>query len=234
MIRNLILSGGIFHDFEGSSRALAGILEAVGVQSEIEDDVERGLARLAGSPVDLLTVNALRWEMAGDKYDAFREREALCLSEAGRAAIEGHVERGGALLGIHTASICFSDWAGWSAVLGGAWRWGQSWHPAPGPVALTPVAHPLTRGIEPFELDDELYSRLDLEPGIEPLLTATAPGVDAPQPVLWLHRFGRGRVVYDALGHEAESFAEPAHRALLLSAVRWSLEQSGEVAHATA
>ena len=72
MRRNLILSGGIFHDFAATSASLAERLTRLDIQSHIEDDIEAGLRSLESQPVDLLTINALRWEMQGSKYDPYR------------------------------------------------------------------------------------------------------------------------------------------------------------------
>jgi type 1 glutamine amidotransferase len=227
---NLILCGGIFHDFAATSRELARLLEPLAVRSRIEADLERGLAGLADEPVDLLTVNALRWEMAGEKYDPYREREALRLSPAARRALESHVAGGGALLGLHTASICFSDWPGWGDILGGAWRWGSSWHPAPETVTATPTGHALMRGLEDFEVRDELYHDLDLRPGIVTLLEGSSPSGQGAQPVLWLYEYGDGRVVYDSLGHDVSSLRQPGHREALRRAVAWALGSGAQYA----
>jgi hypothetical protein len=236
-VDNLILCGGIFHDFEATSAELARLLQPLGVNSRIEPDLQRGLLGLADRPVKLLTVNALRWEMAGEKYDPYREREALVLSPAAREALERHVAGGGALLGLHTASICFSDWPGWGDILGGAWRWGSSWHPAPETVTATPGDHALMRGLEGFAVQDELYHALDLRPGIVTLLRGSSPSGQGPQPVLWLHEYGAGRVVYDSLGHDVASLQQPAHREALQRAVGWALGRergAKEVQHAIA
>jgi uncharacterized protein len=62
-----------------------------------------------------------------------------------------------------------------------------------------------------------------MRPGIEGLLHATPPGVDLPaQPLLWAREFGGGRVVYDALGHQPESYAVPGHREIVRRAIRWT------------
>ena len=37
----------------------------LGIESRIEADLDAGIASLADNPVDLLTINALRWEMMG-------------------------------------------------------------------------------------------------------------------------------------------------------------------------
>jgi hypothetical protein len=228
MTRNLILCGGIFHEFHASSDELARVLSPLGIESVVEDDIEAGLAALDAGSFELLTVNALRWQMQGEKYDPYRDEWAMTLSPEGRAAIAGHLDRGGAILGLHTASICFSDWPGWGDMLGGSWQWGRSWHPPPSALAVTPVDHPLMAGIAPFTVEDEVYTDLELRPGIEPLLFSVGDDQHPAQPLLWLHQWGSGRVVYDALGHDAASLREPAHSEALRRAVAWSLQISGE------
>ncbi len=227
MHTNLILIGGIFHDFQSSAEALAELLTPLDIASRIEADVEAGLASLAGNPVDLLTINALRWEMVGEKYDPYRETEALRLSANARVAICEHLARGGALLGLHTASICFSDWPEWHEILGGHWAWGHSWHPKPEPIKLRATGHPLMSDVKTFEVVDEMYSDLTLRDDIEILLLGRSESGDSDQPALWINHYDNGRVVYDALGHDRGSLSEPTHAVALRHAVSWALDLKG-------
>ena len=222
MDRNLIISGGIFHDFTGTSRKLASLLAPLGVESIISDDPEAGLADLAAGGWGMVTVNALRWPMAGEKYDPWRDDWAFSLSAAGREALSAFVEQGGGLLGLHTAAICFSDWHGWGSLLGGAWRWGHSWHPAVAEVAVQPTAAGAAAGFAPFTVVDERYSDLALTDNIEILLVADDEA-GSPQPLAWRHRVGTGRVACDLLGHDPVSLAEPAHACALRSLAGWVL-----------
>ena len=97
MRRNLIIHGGIYHPFASTSEVIAGILSDCDIETDMTTDVEAGLAALPD--YDLLTVNALRWRMLDHpKYIPFRDRWAMTLSDPGRAAIEQHVARGGAVL----------------------------------------------------------------------------------------------------------------------------------------
>jgi len=50
--------------------------------------------------------------------------------------------------------------------------------------------------------------------------TSLAMGAD--HPVVWAHCVGGGRVFYSALGHTAESYAEPEYRELLRRALDWA------------
>ena len=223
--RNLLLTGGIVHPFESAAPALAGVLRRHGIESTVTEDIEGGLADLARDRFDLLTIYALRWSMKDDKYAAHRARWALTLSSAARAAIVTHVQSGGGLLGVHTASICFDDWPEWRSLLGGTWVWGQSGHPplCPVDVHITKPDHALVRGLTDFTLTDEVYGDLALEADVTPLLQATAIGANrGTHPMLWERSVGRGRVVYDALGHDATSIEHPVHARILARCALWA------------
>ncbi len=217
------MSGGIFHPFEESSAELARQFERVGIRSDITEDIEAGLEALAsGTRYELLTVNALRWQMLGEKYDAYRDQWRFELSPRGRRAITDHVSGGGGLLGLHTASICFDSWVHWGEILGATWVWGKSSHPEFGAVDVRVAGqHSIVHDVADFRVDDEIYHHLDLQADVVPLLSAERD-VGA-QPLLWARSFGRGRVVYDALGHDAASIAHPQHVQILKRAALWAL-----------
>jgi type 1 glutamine amidotransferase len=221
--QNLILVGGIFHDFQASAEALATVLVPLGIESRIETDLDAGIASLADNPVDLLTINALRWEMNGEKYDPYRESEAYSPPSKTRMAIEAYLHTGGALLGLHTASICFSDWHQWGSLLGGRWVWGTSWHPQPEIVTVVPDKDNALADLPPFEIQDELYSNLLLEPGAQVLAHAHSAAMPTSQPIVWANTVGAGRVIYDALGHDSASLHHPSHAQLLRESVKWAL-----------
>lgn len=227
MKQALVYSGGINHPFPNSAPALARVLESAGLRARVSFDLPELLAWLRADPGALLVVYALRWSMTQhEKYQPHRAEWSLSLPDDARSAIAAHVRTGGGLFGLHTASICFDDWQGWADVLGGAWQWGRSYHPELGPVrAHVDANHPLARGFESFELMDEVYAEQRVQPGVEVYGWAETTG-DSPctglQPVLWTHRYGSGRVVYDALGHDAASLEHPVHRRLIQRAALWA------------
>jgi len=220
-MRNLILTGGIGHPFADASAALADILAVDGIVSAITQDIEQGLTDLGG--FDLVTVYALRWRMlVGEKYAPHRDQWAFSLSDAGRQALAGFVERGGGLMALHTAMVCFDDWPDWRRLLGAQWVWGRSAHPPFGPIAATPTAvvHPISEGAIPFALKDEVYGHLDMEPGVEPLMMGDAGA--GSWPLVWARSVGQGRVFVDLLGHDRASLEQPTHRELIRHGARWA------------
>jgi type 1 glutamine amidotransferase len=236
----VIYAGGIAHPFEQAAPALRTILEDVGFAARISFELDEVLGWLKADADALLVVYALRWSMTQhEKYATHRAQWSLVLADTAREAITRHVGAGAGLLGVHTASICFDNWPEWRDVLGGAWRWGKSWHPALGPVQVRlDRTHFLTRGLPDFSLNDEVYSDLDFAPGVE--IAGHAEGqqdeasrATGSQPALWTHRYGRGRVVCDSLGHDAASLGHPVHRRLLQRAALWICGQPQQIVEAT-
>ncbi|MEZ5373290.1 MAG: ThuA domain-containing protein [Microthrixaceae bacterium] len=223
----LILVGGppTDHDFDALGAALAESLTTEGFGCEITADPAELTRRLTGGGrrPDLVAVLALRWTMTADRYAPLRDRWAYSPPPATREALVDHVERGGGLLAMHTACICFDDWPGWGDLLGASWAWGRSSHPPVGSCRVSPTGanHEITSGLEAFTIEDEVYASLDQRPGAGPLLTVAHDGVD--QPVLWARTRGAGRVVVDTLGHSPESLRHPTHQLLIRRSARWAL-----------
>ena len=85
---------------------------------------------------------------------------------------------------------------------------------------ITPQKHPITAGIEPFQLTDETYKRMWISPDVRPLLTTDNPNSDST--IAWVSPYARSRVVYIQLGHGRGSFFHPSFRALVHNAILWS------------
>ncbi len=203
-MKNLILSGGIFHPFAETSASIAGHLEDLGVTSTVVD-VRAGFEALENERFDLVTVNALSWSMTqAEKYQPYRADYAFAPSDVQRQALHRHIAEGGGLLGLHTAAICFDTWAEWPDILGVGWIWGRSHHPPPGYVTVSGADGD-------FDVWDELYCDMDLAPDTQVLATGRTAGIDDAQPILTV----TGRSAYLALGHDLTATANAGYRRLL-------------------
>ncbi len=230
MNRALLLSGGPGHDFAATNEAVARLLDRQGVRTTVVDEPAECVAHLRvaesghSPPFSLLTVSALHWGMDTPHYAHLRPTQARHLGDDDARVIESFVRRGGGLLALHTAVICFDAQPRWRSLLGASWNWETSSHPPWGPVAarVTPAgrAHPLTAGLDDFVIEDEAYGFLDEMDGLTPLLTTAHGGRD--HPLLWAREVGQGRVVTDLLGHDATSTEHPAHRTVLTRAAAWA------------
>ena len=227
------LIGGLHHPVEATQTFWAELWSRLGIEAHTSEDIDEGCRVLASRPHDLLVVSALRWPMDNnERYAPHRERWAYRISPVARQAIEGHLASGGALLGVHAASICFGDWPGWGALLGGRWVWGRSGHPPLGPVQarIDRKDHPVMAGVDDFELVDEVYGDLDIQPDVQVLAHACAAD-GRWMPAWWVRRHGPATVCYGALGHDERSLRTPAHARALEQAVGWLLDAKHRARH---
>lgn len=230
-MRNLLLTGGPTHDFASTSRAVAALLAEEGIDTTIVDDPASAFGALRdahegrAAPVDLMTVNALRWGMSQERYAELRAEHAFQIADEDAALLDAFVRGGGGLLALHTAVICFDAHPTWRELCGAAWDWSSSTHPPCGPsrVQVTDVgrSHPGTAGLDGFVVDDEVYGFLDEVDGLDPLLTGDHGG--RAHPLLWARTVGAGRVVTDLLGHGPESVEHATHREILRRAAHWAI-----------
>lgn len=229
----VVLAGGSphAHDFAASGAALADLAASLGHRVEVAEHPDQAAAMLTreGTGVDALAVLGLWWRMEGPAYDRWRDAYAYHTPSSTRQAVGDFVYHGGGLLALHSAPICFDDWPGWGDIVGGSWRWGVSSHPPAGPVSAHVVGdHPVVAGLpERIDLDDEVYGDLAVDDAVEVLAVARRHSGDDPQPVVWTHSFGSGRVVFDGFGHDARSICDPHHARLVGQALSWITEEHG-------
>lgn len=130
------------------------------------------------------------------------------------------VAGGKGLVGVHGTGW----WIGGKAVdlIGGH----ANWHP-PGltfTVNVEDSGHPVMRGVEDFEVEDEIYMSA-YDPQIH--ILATAQWHDRPHPMAWVKPYGQGRVFYTTLGHTADTFRRPAMQQILRQGARWAANGDG-------
>ena len=100
-------------------------------------------------------------------------------------------------------------------------------------VHITVKDHPVTRGIDDFEVASEQYY-MHVDPGIKVLATTKFPvaGVDGPHvpngpiemPVLWTKMYGKARIFYDSLGHQADIVAAEPNLTIMRRGFKWAAE----------
>lgn len=219
MTRALLLTGsGVYsdpwHDFAGTSEAIAEVITGLGIDLTTSDDLEAGIASLGqpGKSVDLLVVNAGSPESNGLTPNA---------PDLVRQGLADFVVGGGSLLGVHAAANTLPDVEEWEDALGGRWIRGVSMHPPRDRTTIDVCtdAHPITVGLEDFEVEDERYSHLRLGEDLVVLAQHEHDGVT--HPLAWARESGHFRAVYDGLGHSRESYESPGRRDFLVRSLRW-------------
>ncbi|URN95752.1 MAG: ThuA domain-containing protein [Candidatus Pristimantibacillus lignocellulolyticus] len=89
------------------------------------------------------------------------------------------------------------------------------------PVQNTLPDHPIMKGIEPFEIDDEPY-RFDMIPHFDTTILAQYEHDNQLWPAAWAHEYGMGRVVYLMNGHQLSCFSVKPFRQLIKQAGLWA------------
>jgi type 1 glutamine amidotransferase len=216
MAKALLISGAgrysdPWHPFAETSAEVAQILRDEGHVVEVSEDVEERLADLSG--VDLLVVNV------GNPTRHGLDSPTIAAARDGLIAYRA---RGGGLLSLHVSAGSFPNVPEWAEFMGGRWVQGITMHPdiGEGRIEIIPTEHPVTAGVESFDTIDERYSYLELAGDVVPL--AHHHHDDIWHPMLWARETAEGgRVVYDALGHNATAYATPQTRQLIAQAASW-------------
>ena len=257
--RILLASGGptYAHDHASTASVLAELLTNAGHLIEgvttHPDEIPAAIERVAP---DCIVSHMLWWQMLAERYDDLRSTWAYESSAALRAAIERFVVDGGALVALHTSTICFDDWPGWGDLLGAQWNWNRSFHPPLGAVSVRLVsldagtpADPETEarskatgapvdgttewtqvvgGLVDYETVDEVYMHLDVRTDAKPLAFARPVGdpLAAEHPVLWCRSVGRGAVATFGLGHDASALSHPTTAELVRRCVAWTVRST--------
>jgi hypothetical protein len=211
-VKALVLSGAN-HGFDKSAPIIHDFLsEADGVTSTLTDDPSVLASSELGDYDAVIHgsgfTRAVRQEGGPVVWEAV-------LSDAQEDGLFDFVASGGGFVGIHGTAWCIGGRA--VGLLGGH----ANWHP-PGDtftVDIADSAHAITAGVEPFEVEDEIYMSA-WDPTINILATAKWSGRN--HPLAWTKPHGEGRVFYTALGHGPGTFERPAMQKLMTQGVVWA------------
>ena len=188
------------HDFDFARIRLADALYTAGdIRTDAWNNYDAGEAIEAG---DMLVSYTSQVPVSDDNCDALRR----------------FLERGGRWFAIH-ASNSVRDNVHLPGILGTKFIT----HPpyTHFPVSISKPDDPLLKGIDPFEVDDELYV-IEQHGDIEVLLETRWGGEalggrqieEGRRPLMYRHAVGRGGVLYLALGHANRPYDSPRPDAL--------------------
>ena len=136
-----------------------------------------------------------------------------------KKAIEslGQTDQGIFLL--HHGILSHTDWPLFQQIVGIPDRTitphvGQTIH-----VDIADRDHPITRGLEPFDIQDEAYQMNGAEGESHVLLTTGHP-LSLPT-IGWTRQYRRSRVFCLQLGHDALAYTHPSFQTLLGRGIQW-------------
>ena len=123
----------------------------------------------------------------------------------------------------HLASAAFGEWEEFGKLCGRHWVMGTSGHGPRSnfPVKIAKKDHPITKGMEDFKIFDELYAKLQGTGPIEVLVEADSDWSEQTEPLVFTSKYGQGRSVHNALGHDYKAIKNPSMKTLIVRSVEW-------------
>ena len=102
-------------------------------------------------------------------------------------------------------------------------------------VKPTSVKHPITEGIGPFDVSSEQYY-MHVDPALQVLMTTHFPVADGPHvpngpvemPTVWTKMWGKGRVYYNALGHQVDVLEKEPVLTLMRRGFNWAARANNQ------
>jgi type 1 glutamine amidotransferase len=120
---------------------------------------------------------------------------------------------------LHHALLAYPQWPVWTDVMGIAnrkfgYHMGQKLR-----VNVANAQHPITKGLESWEMTDETYTMADAGEGSEILLTADHP--KSMKTIGWTREHKKSRVFCFESGHDNKTWSDPNFREVLRRGILW-------------
>jgi type 1 glutamine amidotransferase len=146
------------------------------------------------------------------------------LSDTAKENLVRFVQEGKGLALAHLSSASFKEWDQFHKMCGRYWVMGKSGH-GPRSTFKARIANkdnPITKGLEDFEADDELYAKLQGDGPINVLVEADSDWSHKTEPLVFTVEYGKGRVFHEALGHDGKAIRNPSVQKLIQRGSAWA------------
>ena len=200
--RVFMLQGG-GHDWKNHLPILGEILTKTGdFEVIISDDMDQ----LKAENIKKYTV--VLFYGSGQNFKTPEQEKGLC----------DFVRSGGAFAGIHSATDSFKKSDAYWEMIGGrfAGHGGGKFM-----VRIEDKNHPITKGLQDFEIQDETYRHKYHEKAKRHDLIRMDRGKEQ-QSMAWVRDYGKGRVFYTSLGHGRPAWTNPHFQRLAVRGIYWA------------
>ncbi len=201
-IPTLLLTGGPVHDGKAIGDIMQSVLEKSGRfdVTRVQDDLDALLPdRIA--PFKLVV---FYWTLGE-------------ITDAQKRGLLNHIASGNGFATCHSGADSFRGDPEYRALVGGYFLTHPQYRAYQ--VSVTKTDSPITRGIEEFMTTDEQYIT-DFDPRVQVLANGLYQG--RAMPVLWTQDWGKGRVFYNALGHDPQACQQEMFQLLLVRGALWA------------
>ncbi len=214
-IKVLLLSGSNNHDWKKTTPLLSDILNR-----------NPEITAIVCNEIDTLDIRDFNmYDVVVSNWNDFPERNCP-LGEKIKDGLVQFVSEGGGIVYIHAASAACTNWEGYQHMAGASWgtktRHGKIDSMQ---VNIDDKNHPITKGIEEFWIVDELWVEIEKKAAFKVLAKAYSKqennGRNQMEPVLIYQHYGKGKSVYNILGHDVRAMKNTSWQELFLRSVKW-------------
>ncbi|MBM4084512.1 MAG: ThuA domain-containing protein [Planctomycetes bacterium] len=141
------------------------------------------------------------------------------------------LKEGKGLVVLHHALANYQRWNDWARAIGGRYFTapqefqGKSWprctykHGVKMTVQIADPQHPITKGLQDFDIEDETYKGYWVGPDVRVLLKVSH--LECGEVVGWTKEHGQARVACMVLGHGPSAYGNANYRTLVQRAIQW-------------
>jgi uncharacterized protein len=160
----------------------------------------------------------------------------LPLSDDQKTALLDWIRSGKFFMGLHSATDTFYKWPEYGQMIGGYFNE----HPWTQDVEVTikteDRTHPVTRHLpEGWSMKEEIYQIRDFigrdKTHVLVSLDQTKTDMNRPKvvakdfPLVWWHDYGKGKVMYNAMGHRPDVWTSDWYQMMIVNAIKWGTGQ---------
>ncbi|MXY94091.1 MAG: ThuA domain-containing protein [Caldilineaceae bacterium SB0664_bin_27] len=156
-----------------------------------------------------------------DSYDVFLfyNMPRGLPEERTRPVLEKLGESGQGIFLLHHAILAYEQWPFWSDLVGISDRSFGYDHEQELSVQIADPAHPITQGIDPWQMVDETYSMASASEDSHLLLTTDHPR--SMRVLGWTRQFRNARVFCFQSGHDNLTYVDHNFRKTILRGIQW-------------
>ena len=220
MFNAVLLAGDRYHRAEDAFAGVGPALESAGLQVQYTTDhVALNTKLLGGKELLCILRDGMEWPLGHEQPNT------VWMTPEQEEAIEQFVRAGGAYLALHNAMWAYPWQNGYRRVTGGYYQG----HPpiAPFKIFVVNHNHPITAGVDDYEITDEQHFLwFDYDKVTLLLKSRGQNGMESAAG--WAYQYGQGKVAYLANGHTLEILQHPMVQRLLHNAARWLVNKNTE------
>ncbi len=215
-LKLLILSGMNNHDWEETTPVLESLYLKSG---DYKVEILQAPSKLSDQLLSEFDVVVSNWSNYPSQERVWGQRA--------ENALINFIESGKGFVVFHASSVCFHDWKDYQKIVGATWKEDQTDHGAAHlfEVMIEDKNHPITKGMDVFQIHDELWHRMAIQSDAHILCKAFSDpkngGSGQYEPLAFTTSLGKGRGFNLVLGHDTDAMDNPGWKQLMLQGTQW-------------